>query len=163
MLSKRLKKTFCFSLSFLRLISVCDFQCNDGTCQANSKRCDGVNDCSDGIDESNCGVCMRTEFRCLSTGACIDYLQRCDGTENCPDASDEQNCQESKCDKTEFICDDLNCVGFATRCDGRSDCPDGSDEAGCPGNYRPESLPHSQSAKCKNLSGLTAFVDKKQS
>ena len=27
----------------------CDFTCNDGTCQTNEKRCNGVNDCSDGI------------------------------------------------------------------------------------------------------------------
>ncbi len=76
--------------------SVCDFQCNDGTCQPNKNRCDGKNDCNDGIDESNCEpLCMITQFSCKTTGSCIDYLKRCDGYSDCEDASDEINCKGS--------------------------------------------------------------------
>ena len=49
--------------------SDCDFQCNDGSCQPNKNRCDGKNDCNDGIDESNCSTCMITQFGCKTTGA----------------------------------------------------------------------------------------------
>ena len=74
--------------------SVCDFTCNDGTCQPNSKRCDGNMDCLDGIDETNCGVCKRTDFTCVSGGGneCVPYLKRCDEHLDCEDGSDELNC-----------------------------------------------------------------------
>ena len=72
----------------------CDFKCNDGTCQPNGKRCDGVLDCLDGMDETNCGVCKRTDFTCVSGlgNECIPYLQRCDGNLDCSDGSDEKSC-----------------------------------------------------------------------
>jgi thiol-disulfide isomerase/thioredoxin len=72
----------------------CDFKCNDGSCQPNSKRCDGVMDCLDGIDETHCGVCKRTDFTCVagSGDECIPYLNRCDGNSDCSDGSDEANC-----------------------------------------------------------------------
>ena len=72
----------------------CDFKCNDGSCQPNSKRCDGVMDCLDGIDETHCGVCKRTDFTCVSGrgNECIPYLNRCDGNPDCSDGSDEANC-----------------------------------------------------------------------
>jgi len=70
--AKQMKKANC--TRFL----VCDFRCSDGTCQPNSHRCDGKVDCpgGDGIDESNCGVCKRTQLTCRSDGACVDYLRR---------------------------------------------------------------------------------------
>ena len=73
----------------------CDFKCNDGTCQSNDKRCNGIKDCSDGIDETNCGVCTRQEFKCKSTNECLDYSKRCDGQTDCSDGSDENLCQGS--------------------------------------------------------------------
>lgn len=33
-----------------------DIICRDGTCVDISKRCDGKNDCAEGIDETNCGM-----------------------------------------------------------------------------------------------------------
>ena len=74
--------------------TICDFKCNDGTCQPNIKRCDGIMDCLDGIDEANCGVCKRTDFTCVSGrgSECISYLKRCDGHIDCTDGSDEINC-----------------------------------------------------------------------
>ena len=72
----------------------CDFKCNDGSCQPNRKRCDGIMDCLDGIDETHCGVCKRTDFTCVNArgNECIPYLKRCDGISDCSDGSDENNC-----------------------------------------------------------------------
>ena len=76
----------------------CDFKCNDGTCKSNDRRCDGVLDCLDGIDETNCGVCKRTDFTCVSGNGneCIPYLKRCDENVDCSDGSDEWNCEGIK-------------------------------------------------------------------
>jgi hypothetical protein len=74
----------------------CAFRCNDGSCQPSTNRCDGKVDCEDAIDESNCGVCKRTEHTCVSDGACVEYLKRCDGIKNCKDGSDEQYCKGKK-------------------------------------------------------------------
>ena len=80
---------------FIRAVTrlECGFRCNDGRCQPSENRCNGIVDCPDAIDESNCGVCKRTEFTCTSDSACIDYLKRCDGNNDCKDGSDEQLCQ----------------------------------------------------------------------
>ena len=81
-----------WKFKILIIFSACDFKCNDGTCQSNDKRCDGKNDCSDGIDETNCGVCTRTQFQCETSSTCIEYLKRCDEINDCSDGSDEANC-----------------------------------------------------------------------
>eukprot|EP00095_Tigriopus_kingsejongensis_P003285 maker-scaffold781_size98004-snap-gene-0.20 protein:Tk03285 transcript:maker-scaffold781_size98004-snap-gene-0.20-mRNA-1 annotation:"sortilin-related receptor isoform x2" len=75
----------------------CDFQCRNGACQPMKNRCDGKNDCPEGIDEENCipyqpAECTRTEFACRNGEKCIEYLKRCDGRDDCQDDSDEFDC-----------------------------------------------------------------------
>lgn len=48
-----------YCISKLLFTVVCkpgDIICRDGTCVDISKRCDGKNDCAEGIDETNCGM-----------------------------------------------------------------------------------------------------------
>ncbi|CAB4066343.1 unnamed protein product [Lepeophtheirus salmonis] len=109
----------------------CELKCRDGTCIRFNERCNGIRECSDGVDEQDCGNCKRTQFTCKSNKECIDYMRRCDGESDCEDGSDEQLC-EVKCKKTEYICDDGSCINFAKRCNGVYNCADKSDEAFCP-------------------------------
>jgi len=39
--------------------------------------------------------CPPDSFRCVTSGACIDYEYTCDGDDDCPDNSDEQNCDNA--------------------------------------------------------------------
>lgn len=88
--------------------------CGNGTCIADSKRCNGVQDCSTGSDEIECGQllihdnhtrtliintdnCSRPEqFQC-NNSKCIHEWQRCNGVDNCGDNSDEDlnNCKRT--------------------------------------------------------------------
>ena len=52
----------------------------------NNVVCDGIKDCNDGSDESNC-------LRCCD-GTQIDMAKKCDGKFDCPDGSDEMYCQK---------------------------------------------------------------------
>ena len=85
------------------------FKCLSGDeCIRSSGRCNGVDNCADGSDESNCetswglaAVLNREEcqdplvsdvqFRCLDN-ACIPIEGKCNGVNNCADGSDESGC-----------------------------------------------------------------------
>jgi hypothetical protein len=52
-----------------------------------SRVCDGITDCIDQTDESNC-TCTLNEYSCLG-GGCINTTQLCDGMIQCPKGDDE--------------------------------------------------------------------------
>ncbi|KAK2708270.1 atrial natriuretic peptide-converting enzyme-like [Artemia franciscana] len=54
--------------------------------------CDGIMDCSDFTDESECGYCPIGFVHCGVGKKCIEARQRCDGVVDCPNGSDERGC-----------------------------------------------------------------------
>lgn len=102
------------------------------------RRCDGVADCQDAVDEAGCyGSCRPGEFQCLGARRCVPAAARCDGRTDCDDASDEARC--ARCVRSAagapapLLCRaDRRCVGRAAVCDGRADCSDAEDERHCP-------------------------------
>uniref|UniRef100_H2V9M6 EGF-like domain-containing protein n=1 Tax=Takifugu rubripes TaxID=31033 RepID=H2V9M6_TAKRU len=122
------------------------FSCGNGKCVPNSYRCDGVDDCHDNSDETNCGhncptrvpgTCPANQFTC-SNHHCIPHTWRCDTDNDCGDGSDEADCREypstergSTCHPGQFQCPDHRCIDPNYVCDGDRDCVDGADEQGC--------------------------------
>ncbi|XP_077990430.1 transmembrane protease serine 9-like isoform X2 [Glandiceps talaboti] len=109
-----------------------DFACANGReCIFKRKKCDNVEDCSDGSDEQECDqLCEEDEFLCKSSFYCIPGSQRCDMIDDCGDRSDEVNCTCD--DETQFRCViDGSCIPKYYQCDDLMDCEDESDELNC--------------------------------
>uniref|UniRef100_A0A6A7FMH6 Prolow-density lipoprotein receptor-related protein 1-like n=4 Tax=Hirondellea gigas TaxID=1518452 RepID=A0A6A7FMH6_9CRUS len=109
-------------------------QCDNSTCLHPALICDGVHQCEDGADETNCDVymCMSNQFKCPASGGkesmCIDKSKMCDGAADCPGGDDEHDCQPKTCED-QFLCEStLHCIPMVWMCDGQKDCTDGSDE-----------------------------------
>ncbi|CAG9863072.1 unnamed protein product [Phyllotreta striolata] len=106
-------------------------RCADGSRVICSDQvCDGLPDCHDGGDESNCTECRLGEFKC-DVYRCIPKSEVCDGFARCDDRTDELNCRK-ECNNDEFACDD-QCLPNSKKCDGLRDCMDNADELDCPG------------------------------
>ncbi|XP_069692113.1 basement membrane-specific heparan sulfate proteoglycan core protein isoform X26 [Periplaneta americana] len=115
-----------------------EFTCNDGTCIDNRQVCDGIANCPDFEDETECRpiACQQDEWQC-DYGPCIDRKLRCNGRQDCPrDNSDERHCpgrHTVNCTDRQFICRDGSCIDITLRCNNQIDCPnDDSDEKHCP-------------------------------
>ncbi|XP_051153423.1 uncharacterized protein LOC127276809 isoform X2 [Leptopilina boulardi] len=65
------------------------------------KICDGVPDCWDYSDETNCVWCKEGQFVCGNNRFCIDQNKVCDGIRDCPDGEDEKKCAALIDDKIE--------------------------------------------------------------
>ncbi|XP_045130066.1 basement membrane-specific heparan sulfate proteoglycan core protein-like isoform X13 [Portunus trituberculatus] len=104
---------------------VTQFQCDDGKCIENYRRCDHIADCVNAEDEAAC-PCEHPNFQCISL-MCIPPEAHCDGKVDCDDGSDEIGCP---C-HDKFTCRDGECVMTELRCDGKADCGDRSDEVDC--------------------------------
>lgn len=68
-------------------------RCEDGHC-IRGEKCDGIFDCVDSSDETDCDFCALGQFKCKS-GGCISTDLRCDHNPDCADGSDELECGTS--------------------------------------------------------------------
>jgi len=66
-------------------------------CIERSRLCNGVADCSDGVDEINCTHCDGSVFECDNKRCMVPGVM-CDGRNDCGDNSDERHCCESTFD-----------------------------------------------------------------
>ncbi|XP_074029553.1 uncharacterized protein isoform X2 [Leptinotarsa decemlineata] len=107
------------------------FSCGN-MCISQEKRCDGVMDCSDLLDEKNCDCNLKTHFQCGNSTSCLDLTKKCDKRIDCWDKSDEMECSTVTCLSNEHPCQNNQCLAKEKFCDGTPDCSDESDEPeGC--------------------------------
>ncbi len=104
-----------------------NFRCrNNRVCLWSGKRCDGVDNCGDNSDETNCGE--SSALTCLSDfvrlSECLNDL--------CDMVHVYIGDHTSTCDKEQFKCSNGKCISANLRCNFFNDCEDyGSDEIGC--------------------------------
>lgn len=107
-----------------------EWQCSNGLCIPEQRRCDGHFNCYDMTDEYNC-ECGNDGFHCGNNTSCLPLDRRCNGFVDCWDGSDEANCT-ALCPTSQHTCNSGQCVPLDYFCDSFRDCDDGSDEpAGC--------------------------------
>ncbi|XP_070527632.1 basement membrane-specific heparan sulfate proteoglycan core protein isoform X2 [Cardiocondyla obscurior] len=135
--------------------------CDRYLCIEGDRVCDGIVDCLNANDETNCDYIYlkrleehftpnkHVEVIPLNTvkdyssfdecnvnehpcdGTCISALNVCNGERDCLDGTDEDNCAED-CPVGEQPCDNGVCINKNFFCDRNIDCHDGSDEQNCP-------------------------------
>ncbi|KAH3808950.1 sortilin-related receptor-like [Dreissena polymorpha] len=72
------------------------------------------------------------QFKCKTSGECVDKYLVCDGKAGCRDESDENDCKMKNITCLDmFTCKSGQCINKNGVCDGNDQCHDGSDEIGC--------------------------------
>ncbi|XP_070564510.1 uncharacterized protein [Ptychodera flava] len=117
------------------------FKCSkggtSGVCIPDERRCDGIEDCNEGEDETNCGESSGREcdgFFC-DNNFCHPYTDKCNYLQDCRDGTDEEGCKFRVCQEWEFTCENKKCIPKEMQCDWIDDCGDQSDEKSC--DYAP--------------------------
>jgi len=138
------------------------YYCKNGSameCFPSTIRCNGIKDCSDGIDESplECTIKQRycnfeyweclfklqeQAFWCTADATCLNRSVACNGVNDCIDGEDElaKQCEWKKLLNNpeytlclyagNFWCkNDEVCLDLEKKCDGHEDCADGEDES----------------------------------
>ena len=114
-------------------------------CVASEQRCDGVTQCYDQSDETNCHLTEPSSLYTTQPPSHMMVAMDTDGKltfrEIPPSAA--HGSQSSTCPDTHFHChlDGYYCLPVYFRCNGILDCPQGEDEVdcrqdGCPGFYQ---------------------------
>ncbi|CAF4127999.1 unnamed protein product, partial [Adineta steineri] len=122
-----------------------EIQCNAGLlCLEWRQICDGIPQCDDGADETNCYLlefnhCEKDEYQCRN-GMCIPVEFLFDADFDCMDMSDEQEnqllyapfircskksswaCDERLCRKDQFSCGDGECIHWSNLIHHRNMC-----------------------------------------
>ena len=122
-------------ISRLSVLWQITFRCSNGHCIPNHWKCNLVNDCQNGSDETDCSPYIKTgNFRCRNQ-KCIPQSFACDTFNDCGDSSDETSCRAlngGRYEREEYRCPSDYCIPFAEVCNGRADCvADYSDEIEC--------------------------------
>ncbi|XP_050742444.1 basement membrane-specific heparan sulfate proteoglycan core protein isoform X17 [Drosophila biarmipes] len=114
-----------------------EFKCNNGDCIDARKRCNHIEDCSEGEDEneecrnSHQSCLENIEFACHNRD-CIPIESVCDGIPDCGRNEDEDDAL-CKCTADKFKCQrGGGCIPKTQVCDGKPQCRDRSDESACP-------------------------------
>ncbi|KAJ8020319.1 Transmembrane protease serine 3 [Holothuria leucospilota] len=98
-----------------------DYECLDGNRTiAVERRCDGVADCDDASDETEC-ECTENQFRCPN-GICRMKSDLCNVHDDCGDGTDEENCEYFECQTSGSR------ISLEHVCNGAQNCDDWSDE-----------------------------------
>ncbi len=120
-------------------------QCGKDECILHKYICDGVEDCTDGSDETtcpskaafrnNCDEHNQCEsslsyFQCKTNGS-LPLAKVCDFHMDCSDNSDETSCIHPLCPDGMFTCSNGQCILGSKRCDLMADCIDHTDETKC--------------------------------